>query len=162
KSRVSGGRPLRTMDRENPAFDLARALELVEGDSDLLVATAQRFLEQNSSRIDQLRTALERRDAAEIERLAHGLAGGGQRLPGGCQSFAADDTERAARALMERARTGDIPSLRTLVERVEAALADLSSALSAHCTRHELRHVLVAEGDDVTRTRLEHLLTKWG
>ncbi|HKA15784.1 MAG TPA: diguanylate cyclase [Myxococcota bacterium] len=143
------------MDRENPAFDLARALELVEGDSDLLVATAQRFLEQNSSRIDQLRTALERRDAAEIERLAHGLAGG-------CQSFAADDTERAARALMERARTGDIPSLRTLVERVEAALADLSSALSAHCTRHELRHVLVAEGDDVTRTRLEHLLTKWG
>src|SRR5262249_30069626 len=155
KSRVSGGRPLRTMDRENPAFDLARALELVEGDSDLLVATAQRFLEQNSSRIDQLRTALERREAAASERLAHALAGG-------CQSFAADDTECAARALMERARTGDIPSLRTLVERVEAALADLSSALSAHCTRHELRHVLVAEGDDVTRTRLEHLLTKWG
>ena len=59
---------------------------------------------------------------SEIERLAHGLAGA-------CLSFAADDTERAARALMDRATTGDIPSLRTLVERVEAALGDLTSAL---------------------------------
>jgi diguanylate cyclase (GGDEF)-like protein len=143
------------MDRENPAFDLARALDLVEGDGDLLVATAQRFLEQNTTRLDQLRGALERRDATDIERLAHGLAGA-------CQSFAADDTERAARALMERANSGDVPALRTLIERVEAALADLTSALSAHCTRHELRHVLVAEDDDVTRMRLEHLLTKWG
>jgi diguanylate cyclase (GGDEF)-like protein len=143
------------MDRETPAFDLTRALELVEGDGDLMVATAQRFLEQNASRLDQLHQALERRDAADIERLAHGLAGA-------CQSFAADDTERAARALMERATSGDIPSLRTLLERVEAALADLTSALSAHCTRHELRHVLVAEDDDVNRMRLEHLLTKWG
>jgi diguanylate cyclase (GGDEF)-like protein len=143
------------MDRESPAFDLARALDLVEGDGDLLVATAQRFLEQNTTRLDQLRSALERRDAADVERLAHGLAGA-------CQSFAADDTERAARALMERANSGDMPALRTLIERVEAALADLTSALSAHCTRHELRHVLVAEDDDVTRMRLEHLLTKWG
>ena len=143
------------MDRGTPAFDLARALELVEGDGDLLVAAAKRFLEQNASRIDEMRAALERRDAADIERLAHGLAGA-------CQSFAAVDTERCARALMERARTGDIPSLRTLVERVEAALVDLTSALSAHCTRRELRHVLVAEDDDVTRMRLEHLLTKWG
>ncbi|MGH7338658.1 MAG: response regulator, partial [Myxococcota bacterium] len=143
------------MDRETPAFDLKRALELVEGDGDLLVATAQRFLEQNGSRINQLREALERRDSGDIERLAHGLAGASQ-------SFAADDTERAARALMDRARSGDIPALRTLDERDEAALADLTSALSAHCTRHELRHVLVAEDDDVTRMRLEHLLTKWG
>jgi diguanylate cyclase (GGDEF)-like protein len=143
------------MEREAPAFDLKRALELVEGDGDLLVATAQRFLAQNASRLDELHQALERHDAADIERLAHGLAGA-------CQNFAADDTERAARALMERATTGDIPALRTLVERVEAALADLTSALSAHCTRHELRHVLVAEDDDVNRMRLEHLLTKWG
>ena len=143
------------MDRETPAFDLTRALDLVEGDGDLLVATAQRFLEQNASRLDQIRVALERGDPEDIERLAHGLAGA-------CQSFAADDTERTARALMERARSGDIPALRTLVERVEAALADLTGALSAHCTRHELRHVLVAEDDDVTRMRLEHLLTKWG
>ena len=143
------------MERETPAFDLKRALELVEGDGDLLVATAQRFLEQNTSRLDELHQALERHDAADIERLAHGLAGA-------CQSFAADDTERAARALMERATTGDVPSLRSLLERVEAALGDLTSALSTHCTRHELRHVLVAEGDDVIRMRLEHLLTKWG
>jgi diguanylate cyclase (GGDEF)-like protein len=143
------------MDRETPSFDLARALDLVEGDGDLLVATAQRFLEQNTTRLDQLRSALERRDPADIERLAHGLAGASQ-------SFAADDTERAARALIERANSGDLPALRTLIERVEAALADLTSALSAHCTRHELRHVLVAEDDDVDRMRLEHLLTKWG
>src|SRR4029450_5560894 len=69
---------------------------------------------------------------------------------------------RAGAALRERAGAGDIPALRTLVERVEAALADLTGALSGHCTRHELRHVLVAEDDDVTRLRLEHLLTKWG
>jgi diguanylate cyclase (GGDEF)-like protein len=143
------------MDRETPAFDLTRALDLVEGDGDLLVATAQRFLEQNASRLDQIRAALERGDSEDLERLAHGLADA-------CQRFAADDTERAARALMERARSGDIPALRTLVERVEAALADLTGALSGHCTRHELRHVLVAEDDDVTRMRLEHLLTKWG
>ena len=143
------------VDREAPAFDLKRALELVEGDGDLLVATAQRFLEQNASRLDQLHQALERHDVADIERLAHGLAGA-------CQSFAADDTERAARALMERATTGDLPALRSMLERVEAALADLTSALSAHCTRHELRHVLIAEDDDVNRMRLEHLLMKWG
>src|SRR5262249_5781454 len=115
------------MDRETPAFDLKRALDLVEGDGDLLVATAQRFLAQNASRLDEFHQALERRDAADIERLAHNLAGASQ-------SFAADDTERAARALMERATTGDIPALRTLLERLEAALADLGSALSAHCT----------------------------
>jgi diguanylate cyclase (GGDEF)-like protein len=143
------------MDREIPAFDRQRALELVEGDGDLLVATARRFLEQNPLRLHDLREALASRDAAAIERLAHGLVGA-------CQSFAADDTERAARALMDRARSGDVPALRSLLERVEAALADLTSALSAHCTRHELRHVLVAEADDVTRMRLEHLLTKWG
>src|SRR5262249_51032904 len=112
------------MERETPAFDLARALDLVEGDGDLLVATAQRFLAQNSSRLDQLRAALERHDTGDIERLAHGLAGA-------CQSFAADDTERAARALMERAHSGDIPALRTVLERVEAALTDLTRALHA-------------------------------
>jgi two-component system, cell cycle response regulator len=143
------------MDRETPAFDLARALELVEGDGDLLVANAKRFLEQNATRFHDLRAALDRGDSNDIERLAHGLAGASQ-------SFAADDTERAARALMDRARSGDIPALRTLLERVEAALAELTGALSAHCTRHELRHVLVAEADDVTRMQLEHLLTKWG
>jgi len=143
------------MDRETPAFDLARALTLVEGDGDLLVAAAQRFLEQHASRQSQLRVAIERHDTGEIEQLAHALAGASA-------CFAADDTERAARALMDRARSGDVPALRMLFERVEAALADLTSALSAHCTRHELRHVLVAEDDDATRLRLEHLLTKWG
>jgi diguanylate cyclase (GGDEF)-like protein len=143
------------MERETTAFDLQRALDLVEGDGDLLVAAAHRFLEQNPSRLQELHAALDRRDAREIERLAHGLAGASQ-------SFAADDTERAARALMERANSGDLPALRSLLERVEAALSDLASDLSAHCTRHELRHVLVAEDDDVTRMRLEHLLTKWG
>jgi len=143
------------MDRESPAFDLQRALDMVEADGDLLVAMAQRFLEQNPSRLAELREALERRDAGGIERLAHGLAGA-------AQNFAADDTERAARALMERANRGDVPSLRTMLERVEAALSDLTDALAAHCTRHELRNVLVAEDDDVTRMRLEHLLTQWG
>jgi diguanylate cyclase (GGDEF)-like protein len=143
------------MDREVPAFDLERALAMVEADGDLLVATAQRFLEQNPRRIDELREALDRRDLPDIERLAHGLAGA-------AQNFAADDTERAARALMERAVAGDIPSLRTLFERTCAALSDLGDALAAHCTRHELRNVLVADDDDVTRMRLEHLLEKWG
>ncbi len=143
------------MDRESPAFDLQRALDKVEADGDLLVAMAQRFLEQNPSRLVELREALECRDAGAIERLAHGLAAAAQNL-------AADDTERAARALMERANRGDVPSLRTLIERVEAVLSDLTDALSAHCTRHELRNVLVAEGDDATRMHLEHLLTQWG
>src|SRR4029450_3839424 len=115
------------MDRETPAFDLARALELVEGDGDLLVANAKRFLEQNATRFHDLRAALDRGDSNDIERLAPGLGGASQ-------SFAADDTERAARALMDRARSGDIPALRTLLERVEAALAELTVALSAHCT----------------------------
>ena len=143
------------MDAEQPAFDLERALAMVEGDGDLLVATAQRFLEQNPRRIDELRGALDRRDLADIERLAHGLAGA-------AQNFAADDTERAARALMDRAAAGDTPSLRTIFERTCAALSDLGDALAAHCTRHELRNVLVADDDDVTRMRLEHLLEKWG
>jgi two-component system, cell cycle response regulator len=143
------------MDRETSAFDLMRALERVDGDGDLLVANAQRFLEQHATRLDPVRAALDRRDCEEIERLAHGLAEA-------CQNFAADDTERSARALLDRARSRDIPALRILVERVEAALADLASALSAHCTRHELRHVLIAEADDATRMRLEQLLTRWG
>jgi len=143
------------MDRDTPAFDLERALAMVEGDGDLLVATAQRFLEQNPARLHEMRDALERRDLSEIERLAHGLAGA-------AQNFVALDTERAARALMERSAAGDIPAIRTLLERAEAALSDLGDALAAHCTRHELRNVLVADDDDVTRMRLEHLLTKWG
>ena len=143
------------MDRSAPAFDLQRALEMVENDADLLVATAQRFLEQNPARIEEMNDALARRASDELERLAHGLAGA-------AMNFAAADTERAARALMERAAAGDLPALRSLQERVEAALADLTDELAAHCTRHELRNVLVADDDDVTRMRLEHLLTKWG
>ncbi len=143
------------MDRRSPAFDLQRALDMVENDADLLVATAQRFLEQNPARLEEMHDALTRRDTVELERLAHGLAGA-------ALNFAADDTERAARALMERAAAGDLPALRSLQERVEAALADLGDELAAHCTRHELRNVLVADDDDVTRMRLEHLLSKWG
>lgn len=140
---------------ERPAFDLQRALQMVENDADLLVATAQRFLEQNPARLEEMHDALTRRDTAGLERLAHGLAGA-------ALNFAADDTERAARALMERAAARDLPALRSLQERVEAALGDLAAELSAHCTRHELRNVLIADDDDVTRMRLEQLLKKWG
>lgn len=143
------------MDSDTAAFDLEQALGMVDGDADLLVATAQRFLEQNPGRLDEMREAVDCRDLDTIERLAHGLAGA-------AQGFAARDAERAAHALMERAVSRDIPALRTLFERTEAALSDLTDALSVHCTRHELRNVLVADDDDATRLRLEHLLKKWG
>ncbi len=128
---------------------------MVEGDVDLLVAMAQRFLEQNPRRLNEMREAIDCRDLDAIERLANDLAGA-------AQDFAASDTERAARALMESAASRDVPALRTLLERMEAALSDLTDELSVHCTRHELRNVLVAADDDVTRIRLERLLNKWG
>ena len=143
------------MDSGKTAFDIERALAAVEGDADLLVAKAQQFLEENPGRLDEMREAIERRDLDALERLARGLAGTAEK-------FCAEDTERAARALMERAASGDVPALRTLLERAEAALSDLTDELAVHCTRHELRNVLIADQDDATRLRLEHLLNRWG
>ena len=139
---------------DQPAFDLDRALALVEDDSDLLASTARTFLQQDLGRQPELSAAVARSDAVAVERIAHSIVGAA-----GC--FAADETERAARALEKAAAAADLPAFPSLMERLDTALSELGDDLSAYCARHELRHVLIAEDDDVRRLMLESLLSKW-
>lgn len=142
------------MERSTSAFEPDRALELVEGDSDLLASAARSFLRQNTTRMDELREAVHQGDAERVERIAHSLCGA-------ASNFAAAHAEQCARALEEAAAQRDTAAWASLLEALESALSELADALSTYCARHELRHVLLVEDDDVTRRRLEALLRKW-
>ncbi len=52
-------------------FELARALELVEGDEGLLESIVKLFLERTPERLEAIRAALDAQDAANVERNAH-------------------------------------------------------------------------------------------
>lgn len=76
------------------AFDLAEALELVEGDRDLLYQLACLFEEECSKLLNGMRDAIARKDAAGFSELAHTLKGssahfGGRMVSGAIERMTA-------------------------------------------------------------------------
>ena len=52
-------------------FELTRALEFVEGDEGVLESIVKLFLEQTPERLEAIHSALDAKDAADLERGAH-------------------------------------------------------------------------------------------
>ena len=114
------------------AFEPERALEHVEGDSDLLASAARSFLRENATRMDEMREAVHQGDAERVQRLAHGLCGAA------C-NFVAAHAEHCTRALEEAAAQRDTAAghgvgdtvLRAACLRLQTGLRDLESLLKA-------------------------------
>jgi CheY-like chemotaxis protein len=70
---VLEGRPAALTPKEDISFDLAGALEIVNGDTDLLEEVATLFCHASPGWVDELRAAIGGDDAQWIERAAHSL-----------------------------------------------------------------------------------------
>ena len=97
------------------AFNLAEALQRVDGDRDLLAEIAAIFLADAPAMLEDLAAAVASRDALAVSRTAH-------RLKGSILTFSAPEAASAAVVLETSGRTGDMA-------RVDEDLAALTSAM---------------------------------
>lgn len=93
-------------------FDLASALARVGGDSGLLADLARLFVDEARTLLPALRSAVEKRDAGAIERLAHNLRGS-------AATFSADPLQQSTLALELSARQSDMSEVDSLFSNVE-------------------------------------------
>ncbi|HYN52666.1 MAG TPA: response regulator, partial [Thermoleophilaceae bacterium] len=108
-----------TLDRD--AFErLKRDL----GDSELLTRLLDIFRTQTPEHLEALRRAVSDGDAASIRTLAH-------TLKGGAQTLAATHLASLCRTLERESREGSLANAPALVEKIEAAFAEATDALTA-------------------------------
>jgi CheY-like chemotaxis protein len=107
------------------AFDMALALERVDGDVELLKELAGLFLDDCPRRMEEIHQAIARRDASRLEQAAHNLKGS-------VGNFGAREAFEAARRLEKDRRAEDWvqaerdwAALKEAIERLEPALAEL-------------------------------------
>jgi HPt (histidine-containing phosphotransfer) domain-containing protein len=114
------------------ALDRELALSRVGGDLELLQEIAQLFVEDASRMLGEIRSAVEARDAAQLDRSAHTLKG--------CVSnFGAQRLYDAALRLERMGRGGDLAhvdaAFRTLELEVHQLVRDLRSLVGESGTR---------------------------
>jgi HPt (histidine-containing phosphotransfer) domain-containing protein len=100
-SDAAGAASLKTVSAGSPAWDTAAALERVEGDRELLEELAQLFAEECPKAMQEIRDALEAKDAALLERHAH-------TMKGSSSNIGANGAAAAALLLEQRARSRDL------------------------------------------------------
>ena len=105
-----------------PPFDLAVALERVEGDWELLVEMADLFLQDYPGHLAQIRQSLISRDSLSLSLAAH-------TLKGSAGNFAATFTCTAAATLEQLGRAGNFGQISAVVSELETALSQLALAL---------------------------------
>jgi len=106
------------------SWDIADALQRVEGDSELLEEIAHIFADECAKTMPEIRDALERPDAHQLEQLAH-------RLKGSSSNLGARLLAQAAAELEMMARAGDVRSARLHFRTVEAEVSKLLVELEA-------------------------------
>jgi signal transduction histidine kinase len=116
-------------EEKSPPFDLEAALEIVEGNRELLLELVQLFLEESPAQMADLSRAIARRDGAGVSLHAHSLKGPLNSLGAG----AASD---AAWRLEQMGRSGQLDGLDEAREALERALEQLEPALSALLPRN--------------------------
>jgi two-component system, sensor histidine kinase and response regulator len=92
--------------------NLGATLRWVAGDETLLRELVAIFLEDAPKHLRDLRTALDRRDVREVERIAHGLKGV-------VANFGAEPARSVAADLEEVARTRRLPEAGPLIGRLD-------------------------------------------
>lgn len=113
---------------EDSRIDTAAALELLEGDTELLREVAALFLDDCANRLSRLRDALREGDSKALELAAHSIKGS-------VSNFAARRAAAAALAVELIARSGDLggasqacAALEEEVDRVKRALTAFAHA----------------------------------
>jgi two-component system sensor histidine kinase/response regulator len=106
------------------SLDIADALQRVEGDSELLEEIAHIFADECAKTMPEIREALDRPDAHQLEQLAH-------RLKGSSSNLGARLLAQAAAELELMARAGDVRSARLHFHTVEAEVSKLLVELEA-------------------------------
>ncbi len=110
-----------------PAIDWKRGLARVEGDSELFGDLLKLFASEAPAALGKVRKAVERKDAAAIERGAH-------TLKGSLSNFASEESVQAASRLEALAREGDLEpaqdAFRDLETEVGRVLAEIETPKS--------------------------------
>jgi CheY-like chemotaxis protein len=118
--------PAPTRPEEHPVevLDEALLVSRVDRDPQLLRDLVDLFLEEYPRLVNEIRAALERKDAKSVERGAHSLKG--------CTgNLAAKMASEAALKLEKLAHAGDLVGAESLLQELESQLARLKPALLA-------------------------------
>jgi two-component system sensor histidine kinase/response regulator len=107
-----------------PAIDLARVLSRLDGDRGLFDEMAQLFRDECPRIMEDIRRGVDARDAKALERHAHNLKGSSANL-------GAVAVSRAAAALEDCGRSGNLARADDLFKSLEQTLDDLLSELEA-------------------------------
>jgi signal transduction histidine kinase/CheY-like chemotaxis protein len=113
---------------DGPILDVAEALRRVGGDRELLKSLAEEFLDSYPGQAEQLREAIGRCDGPVVNRLAHTLAGS-------VGIFGARSAAVAAAQLEAMGREGNLDGAEEARKRLDNAVADLRTALTALTAR---------------------------
>ncbi|MCH5377260.1 MAG: response regulator, partial [Planctomycetes bacterium] len=108
-----------------PRKEFAAALARLEGDEEILREQMQLFLADGPGLVMQIREAASAHRPEAVQIAAH-------RLKGFAASFDGQAVVDVARQLEERGRAGDLQSVTALCVRLDAAMADLQSAIRAY------------------------------
>ncbi len=106
-----------------PSFDLASALERVDGDVELMKELAGLFLDDCPQRMAEIQQAILRRDTTGLRTSAHTLRGS-------VANFGAPAAAEAARRLETAGRDGDWGDVEPAWAALEEAIAGLTPALA--------------------------------
>jgi two-component system, sensor histidine kinase and response regulator len=110
------------------AFDLAAALERVEGDRELLEELVRLFADECPKNMAEIRRALDARDARLLDRLAHTVKGASVNL-------GARRVSEAAFALEKQARSGALDHAGELVENLQREIHRLLPEMESFCRK---------------------------
>ena len=105
-------------------LDEAQLVSRVDSDPQLLRDLVDLFLEECPRLVDDMRVALDRKDAKAVQRGAHGLRGSTSNL-------AAQMASEAARKLESLAQAGDLQQAESVLQELESQLVRLKPALLA-------------------------------
>jgi len=98
-----------------PDFEHARALDLAEGNEDLLASIVQLFLEKTPARLEAIHRALDARDAAGLERSAH-------QMEDAAVSLAMPKLRDVAHRIAELGKRGELAQAAQLVTDLDEAV----------------------------------------
>jgi HPt (histidine-containing phosphotransfer) domain-containing protein len=107
----------------DPVFDLAKVLESLDGDFDLLLEIIGISLTQFSKHLPSIQDAISKGDPKHLERAAHALKGTAANL-------LASDVMKTASQLEEMGKAGSLAGANEALQSLEAELTKLRLALA--------------------------------
>ena len=113
----------RSEHSDKAVFDLSKALEVVDGDSELFKELVKLFLKNVPDNLAQIRHGLAKSDANVVERAAHSLKGS-------VSNFAATRAFEAAYRLEVLGREGRLGEGETALSKLDEELNLLKSAMN--------------------------------